>query len=207
MKKLLLTAAAVFAFGFANAQEASTEGFAKGNMFLSGTVSFGTTDMKSLDAKETSFVVAPKFGYFVSENIAIGLGLGFGNAKIEANSGSGKYENKSTSFGAFGRYYMKTSKFAPFAELNVNYATASNEWIEFFGTPTPFGGGVDVNTLSVNVAPGFNYFISDKFALETSVGLLGYSSSKADVDGAKADSGFNIGLNLSNINFGVIYKF
>lgn len=207
MKKLLLTAAAVFAFGFANAQESNGEGFGKGSMFLSGTASFGTTDMKSMDAKETSFVVAPKFGYFVSDNIAIGLGLGFGNSKIEANNSDEKVENKTTSFGAFGRYYVKTSKFAPFAELNVNYATTSTEYAKFMGQLIPFGDGTDINTLSVNVAPGFNYFFSDNFAIETSVGILGYSSSKADVDGAEADSGFNIGLNFSNINFGLIYKF
>lgn len=207
MKKLLLTAAAVFAFGFANAQESNEEGFGKGSMFLSGTVSFGTTDLKSMDAKETSFVVAPKFGYFVSENIAVGLGLGFGNSKIEANNSNQKLENKTTSFGAFGRYYLKTSKFAPFAELNVNYATINTEYTEFMGQPLPFGNGTDINTLSVNVAPGFNYFISKNFALETSVGLVGYSSSKMDVSGAKADSGFNVGLDFSNINFGLVYKF
>ncbi|MES2812084.1 MAG: outer membrane beta-barrel protein [Bacteroidota bacterium] len=204
MKKLLLTAVAVFAFGFANAQEASKEGFAKGNMFLSGTASFGTE--KNDGYKITEYTVAPKFGYFVSNNIALGLGLEFGNGKIDVD-GDTVAENKTTSFGAFGRYYIKTAKFAPFAELNVNYATTSNEWIDLFGTPTGFGTGDDINTLSVNVAPGFNYFISDNFALETSVGILGYSSSKADVDGAEASNKFNIGLNLSNINLGLIYKF
>lgn len=204
----MLTAAAVFAFGFANAQDAtSSEGFGKGSMFLSGTVAFGSEEMSSLDAKETSFAVAPKFGYFVSENIAVGVGLGFENSKIKANDSDDKVENKTTSFGAFGRYYIKTSKFAPFAELNVNYATTSTEYAKFLGEVTGFGDGTDINTISANIAPGFNYFFSDNFAVETSFGILGYSSRKADVDGAEADSKFNVGLNLSNINFGLIYKF
>ncbi|MCL9807830.1 outer membrane protein [Flavobacterium luminosum] len=208
MKKLLFTAVAVFAFGFVNAQESSAEGFGKGSMFLSGTVSFGTNDLKSLDAKETSFVVAPKFGYFVSENIAVGVGLGFGNSQIKANSNNQKIENKTTSFGAFGRYYLKTSKFAPFAELNVNYANTNTEYVRFLGQVAPIGvNSPDIITFSANVAPGFNYFISDNFALETSVGIIGYSNSKMDVSGAKADSGFNIGLDLTNINFGLVYKF
>lgn len=204
MKKLLLTAAAVFAFGFANAQESNGEGFGKGSMFLSGTVNYSS--QKTDDLKVNEFTVAPKFGYFVSENIALGLGLGLANGKVNSD-GDTVAENKTTSFGAFGRYYIKTAKFAPFAELNVNYATTSTEYTEFMGELTPFGDGTDINTLSVNVAPGFNYFISNNFALEASVGILGYSSAKPDVDNAESTNKFNIGLNLSNVNFGIVYKF
>lgn len=203
MKKLVL-AIAVFTFGFANAQEDSAAGFSKGSMFLSGTATI--SNQKTDDVKVNEFTVAPKFGYFVSDNIAIGLGLGLGSGKVKSD-GDTVAENKTTSFGAFGRYYVKTSGFAPFAELNVNYGTTSTEYIEFLGELTPFGDGTDINTLSVNLAPGFNYFISDKFALETSVGVLGYSSSKPDVDGAEATNKLKLGLDFSNINFGLIYKF
>ena len=203
MKKLVLTVAAVFAFGFANAQE-EAKGFSKGSMFLSGTAAI--SNQKTDDLKVNEFTIAPKFGYFVDNNIAVGLGLGFGNGKVK-NGSETMAENKTTSFGAFGRYYVKTSGFAPFAELNVNYATTSTEYIEFLGALTPFGDGTDINTLSVNVAPGFNYFISDSFALETSVGILGYSSSKPDVDGAEATNKLKLGLDFSNVNFGLIYKF
>ena len=202
MKKLMLTAAAVFAFGFANAQEG--KGFSKGSMFLSGTATI--SNEKSDDFKVNEFTIAPKFGYFVDSNIAIGLGLGFGNGEVKSD-GETVAENDVTSFGAFGRYYVKTTGFAPFAELNVNYSTTSTEYVEFLGELTPFGSGNDVNTLSVNLAPGFNYFISDSFALETSVGVLGYSSSKEDVDGAEATNKLKLGLDFSNINFGLIYKF
>ena len=203
MKKLMLTAAAVFAFGFANAQEGGN-GFSKGSMFLSGTATI--SNEKNEDLKVNEFTVALKFGYFVDSNIAIGLGLGFGNGEVKSD-GETVAENDVTSFGAFGRYYVKTTGFAPFAELNVNYSTTSTEYVEFLGELTPFGSGNDVNTLSVNLAPGFNYFISDSFALETSVGVLGYSSSKEDVDGAEATNKLKLGLDFSNINFGLIYKF
>ena len=42
MKKIILTVAAVFALTFANAQDKKegSEGFAKGDLYLSGTVGF-----------------------------------------------------------------------------------------------------------------------------------------------------------------------
>ncbi|UGS22968.1 outer membrane beta-barrel protein [Flavobacterium channae] len=206
MKKVLLSAVALLAFGFANAQEEEkgNGGFSKGSIFMSGTVGFSSE--KQDDVKVNEFTVAPKVGYFVTENIALGLGLGLGSGKVDED-GDTAAENKTTSFGAFGRYYLKTSKFAPFAELNVNYATTSTEYVEFMGGLTPFGSGEDVNTFSINLAPGFNYFVSDNFALETSVGILGYSSSKEDVSGAEAKNKFQLGLDFASINFGLVYKF
>lgn len=208
MKKVLFSAVALLAFGFANAQEEEkgNEGFSKGSIFISGTVGFGSE--KQDDVKVNEFTVAPKVGYFVSENIALGLGLGLGSGKVDVD-GDTAAENKTTSFGAFGRYYLKTSKFAPFAELNVNYATTSTEYMGTIvsGDLAPVGSGEDVNTFSVNLAPGFNYFVSENFALETSVGILGYSSSKEDVDGAEAVSKFELGLDFASVNFGLVYKF
>ena len=44
MKKVLLSAVALFAFGFANAQEGSTAaGFSQGDVFVSGGVGFSST--------------------------------------------------------------------------------------------------------------------------------------------------------------------
>ena len=208
MKKVLLSAVALLAFGFANAQEEkSNGGFSKGDIFISGSV--GYTTEKQEDLKVNSYVVAPKVGYFINENIALGLGLGLGNGKVEFD-GETAAENKTVEFSAYGRYYLKTSKFAPFAELNVNYGTTSSEFVGTLsgGDLAPaFGSGNDINTFSINIAPGFNYFVSEKLALETSVGLLGYSSSKEDVDGAEAINKFELGLDFASINFGVLYKF
>jgi hypothetical protein len=61
MKKVLLSALAVFAFTFANAQEEETKsegGFAQGDLFVSGAVTFGSE--KTGDFKANSFEFAPK---------------------------------------------------------------------------------------------------------------------------------------------------
>ena len=77
MKKVLLSAVALLAFGFANAQEEGkgNGGFAKGDVFVSGAVTFGSS--KTGDFKANAFEIAPKVGYFVTENIAVGASVGF----------------------------------------------------------------------------------------------------------------------------------
>ena len=67
MKKLLLSALAVCAFTFSNAQETETTetaGFAKGDMMISGA--FGFSSESTGDVKDNSFTIAPRFAYFVS---------------------------------------------------------------------------------------------------------------------------------------------
>jgi len=63
------------------------------------------------------------------------------------------------------------------------------------------------NGVGFEFAPGFKYFVSDHFAIETTFGVLGYNSVKPDYSGAESTDTLNIGLDLANINFGLVYKF
>jgi hypothetical protein len=58
------------------------------------------------------------------------------------------------------------------------------------------------------VQPGIAYSLNDKFSLVAKLGnVIGYTSSKPDVSGAKATSTFQL-LNLTNnIQFGCYYNF
>jgi outer membrane protein len=66
MKKIILTAAAVFAFSFANAQEAKSFGYAKGNITIGGNITTET---------DKSTVISPQVDYFVSDKVSVGAGL------------------------------------------------------------------------------------------------------------------------------------
>lgn len=192
MKKLILLAVAVFAFTFANAQEETTTyGFGEGDVFISGTVGFNST--KQGDFKSNGFTLAPKAGYFFTENIAIGLGLGYTSAKEEV----GPLENKVNTLGfdVFGRYYFTpASQFSLFGELNLGYDTTDNDDFK-------------VNTFGVDLGLGMNYWVSSNFALEAGLGVLGYSSAKADTNGAEATNTFQLLGDMQNISLGVLYRF
>jgi len=203
MKKTLLSLTALFAFGVVTAQEEpATIGFSKGDVFASGTLSFSS--QKTGDFKSNQFTVSPKVGYFVSNNIAIGVSLTYLSATEDmSDSNFGSVEEKTTGFeaGAFGRYYfMPASRFSVFAQVYAGYATAKYE-VEAYQSESKSNG------FGFEFAPGFNYFVSDHFAIETTFGVLGYNSVKPDYNGAESTDTLNIGLDLANINFGLVYKF
>lgn len=203
MKKIILSAVALVAFGFAaQAQETTTSGeggFAQGDMFISGSVGFSST--KQDEAKSNTFNVAPRFAYFATSNIAIGAKLGFSTSKTENGSVTTSDSNAFTA-GLFGRYYVTpASKFSFFGELGVDYTSETDKAI------APATEDVKTNTFGIALRPGISYFVSSNFALEATIGSLGYSSSKEDTDGAEARNTFGLNFDMENVMFGLIYKF
>jgi outer membrane protein len=192
MKKVLLVAA-VAVFGLsANAQEETTNGgFAEGDLFISGSV--GYSSESTGDVKSNQFEIIPRLGYFVSENIALGLQLGYQSSKDETPTGD--TEANTFTVGAFGRYYfMPASQFSLFGQLGIDYISTDYDAYKESG----FG---------VALAPGISYFVSNNIALEATFGILGYKTVEPDVDGSEPTNTFNFGVDMSDINFGIVYKF
>ena len=203
MKKIILTVAAVFALTFANAQDKkeSSEGFSKGDLYLTGTANFAST--KTGDFKTDSFTVAPGLGYFLSENLAIEGSLGFTSGKdnVDLFSDGDIYEVKTSGFGinaGVKYFWTPASKFSLSVGGNVSY----------FSIKTDVAGLGDSTSkvIGLNVPVGLNYFVSNNFALTSTWGGFGYSSNDNGGDGAEKTTGFNLGLDLSTINFGLLYK-
>lgn len=192
MRKVILVAALAVLGLSANAQEADNNGgFAKDDLFISGSV--GYSSESTGDIKNNQFEITPRLGYFVSENIAVGLQLGYQSVKDETPTGD--TESSTFNVGAFGRYYfMPASKFSLFGQLGVDYMSTDYDAYKESG----FG---------VALAPGISYFVSNNFALEATFGILGYQTVEPDVDGAEATNTFDFGVNMNDINFGIVYKF
>ncbi|TYB72615.1 porin family protein [Bizionia gelidisalsuginis] len=202
MKKLFFAALlAGFAFNTASAQdEEGTKGFAKGDVFMSGSVGFESDSQGDTSLK--GFTVAPRAAYFISDNIALGAKLGYTSSKEEDEGFATTQETEVTAIeaGVFGRYYFTpASQFSIFTELGAGYVHSKYEET---GDPE-----IKADGFNVAFAPGVSYFISNNFALEASYGLISYNSDKVDVDGAESRDRFNAGLDLGDINLGLVYKF
>lgn len=195
IKKIILSILAVAAFGTANAQESNSTdgGFAKGDLFLTG--SFGISSEKTGDDKSNSFTVAPSLGYFVSDKIAIGGRISYTSEKAESENVDTQ-DLTALGISGFARYYWTpANKFSIFGEAEVSYVSAENNLTNVKGSG--FGLGI---------APGVSYFLSSNFAIEASWGLLGYNT--FEVDGAQDSTNtFDLGLDLNDLRFGLIYKF
>lgn len=196
MKKVILSAMAVFALSFANAQEDSNGGFGQGDIFATGGIGFESS--KTGDSKTSGFNFSPKAGYFVTENIAVGLGLNIGSSTVDNGA-----EVKTNSFGGevFGRYYFTpASQFSVFGELGVGFGSNKTE-IE--GVP----GDSTSKTFGVNAGVGVSYFLNSNWAIEAGWAGLGFNSDDNGGDGADKTNDFGLNVDLSSISLGLVYKF
>jgi opacity protein-like surface antigen len=198
MKKIILTVAAVFAFGFANAQDKkeSSEGFSKGDVFVSGGFGFGSESTG--DDKVSAFAFRPAVGFFLTENFALGARLEVSNTKEEAPLTA---DIKTSRFGAevFGRYYFTpATKFSVFGELAVGFGSNKFEQGPIDADSSDFG---------VNAGVGVNYFLNSNWSIEAGWAGLGYNSNDNGGNGADKTDTFGLNLDLSNITFGLNYKF
>ena len=196
MKKVLLSAVALLAFGFANAQEEGkgNGGFAKGDVFVSGAFSIGSE--KTGDDKSSGFEIEPKVGYFVTENIAIGGKLGYASYKAEDVFGDTD-DMSALTVGAFGRYYMTpASQFSLFGQLGFDYSSIDDKLAD-----------VQENEIGLNLGLGLSYFVSNNWSIEATWAGLGYTSNDNGGNGAEKTNSFGLGADLRAISFGVNYKF
>lgn len=192
---MLFAAVAVFGLSNVNAQEeAASSGFAQGDIYATGSLGFNST--KYGDSKTNDFTFSPAVGYFVSDNIALEL-------NVLVGSGKDSDDNKTSTFGGgLGATYFFTpaSQFSFTLGLGASYATQKLKYDDNRSDRKWNGFGVAL-------VPGLNYFVSDSIALRAGIGALSYTSVKADISGADADNSFGLNLDLTDINFGVTYKF
>ncbi|CAM1374649.1 porin family protein [Tenacibaculum xiamenense] len=193
MKKIL-SIAAIAVLGIFGAQ-AQDGGFEKGDFYATGSLGFTTTSQGQ--ASSDTYTFSPGAGYFVSENIALEAQVTFGSATTEVAGTSTDISTAGVGVGAV-YFFTPSNKFSFTTGLGVAYLRSK------------YGEGDNApknNTFGVNLTPGVHYFVSDHVALRASIAALSYTSSKFDFDGAEAVNTFGFNLNLTDVNFGIVYKF
>lgn len=206
MKKIIVLAFIVFGITTLRAQEktnnkVSGDGFTYADIFVSGAISFGSVTNGFTNTN--TFTFSPKAGYFVNDNIAVGLDFSYESEKTEQDilftNAINKIKERGITAGLFGRYYINPeSKFSIFGELGLGFNNTKR-----VGSNQDF----DRNGLRFVFTTGINYFVSNHFALEASVGLIQYDTFKFDDGNSESIDAFFIGLDLTNINLGVVYRF
>lgn len=202
MKKIILSVAAVFAFGFANAQDKKEDnggmGFAKGDIFITGAFSVNSTNDKNTDVKTNSFEIAPQVNFFLTENISLGAMISYTSEKAE-NAVADTQDDSTIAFGLAGRYYFTpANQFSVFGELAAEYRSMTDNLAE---------PEFKVNGFGAALSPGIVYHVSSHWSLEAKWAVLGFASAKADVDGAENVTAFSFGADLRDLSIGLNYKF
>ena len=191
MKKIILTAAAVFAISFANAQDKkdSGMGLAKGDVYVTGSLS---SKSSSVSGSDTATEFAPSVGYFLTDNIS--LEAGFSTAK--------NGDVKSSLFGIGAAYnFNAKNQFSSRVSLSLATGSVTDIYDDPMMGPILF----DYKATSLSLGYGVRYFVSNHFSLTADVAALNYTS--VTPDGGDAESTTELGLNMSNISLGLSYKF
>ncbi|MGH1517391.1 outer membrane beta-barrel protein [Chryseobacterium sp. JK1] len=219
MKKTLI-AGAVALFGLSNAQ------IAKGTVYLSGQADYShkeNTDFQ-LKTKEDVLKILPTAGYFVTTNLAVGLGAGYKNSVTKYEVGSNTpfsniFDIKDTD-NAFvvapfvRKYWTLSDRLYIFGQLQIplefgqEKLEANSEVTN--GDPElalSFYRKNNYTNIGVNIKPGLDYFVNKNWSLEATIGEFGYNSHKKDIDEVKRNNNYKFGVNLSSIMFGVKYVF
>jgi len=199
MKKVLIIAAIAGTALTTNAQ------FTKGDKFTSSSLGYSSSTMG--DWKSSSFSLAPSVGYFVSDNLSIGVGIGIGSNSSEdlnpANNKVEKYEDVSSfSFGAHANYFFTPAeKFSFFANIGFDYTSKNNKIATDLMPKATYSG------FGLSVVPSVSYFLNNRLAMQASYGSVGYNTMKSDAAGAKSENNLGVNLDMSSIGFGLTYKF
>jgi outer membrane protein len=177
MKKIYLTLISISIALISFSQE---NGFSDNKYLISGNLGGSTTF--SYDSSSIEFTWKQKFGYFVSKNLNVGVGFEFGSSD-------------GYSLDAFGKYYFTPqNRFSFFLGQDIKYITSTTNDVK----KTKFG---------VSIYPGINYFLNKGLAIETSIGLLNYSTQLEKVNPEKTTNNFNLEMKLKTLNIGLVCSF
>jgi len=204
MKKVLLFAAfAAFAMTSVNAQDEDSSGFAKSDIYMTGTVGFNSSTESSnitgdTDTDNSSTEFSPAIGYMLTDNIALEAGLGY------ESGDDGSTETTVTTFSVGARWFMNPSdKFSLSVGAGLGFGS---------GTATFVGETVEgeLSALTFTVAPAVNYWMSDSWGLFANIAAFQYSSTTTG-NSATSDefdtTSTGLNIDLTDINFGMVYKF
>jgi hypothetical protein len=191
--------------------------------FGSGSMSTTTSGIKEDDIKNSSFNVSPEFGYFIKDNLSVGVFLDYGNATITNNNPGGNIKTiktKTPSFGGvvYGRKFFNVGeRFHLFAGLDLGYETSNS--VET--TTLEAGGSTEdtykANTMSFSVNGGMAYSLSDKWTLvgkwapglgySTTNGTITYAGITTTTDVKSSQFGLNVNTLGNPFNVGLYYSF
>lgn len=228
MKKFLLTSAFSAMVLFASAQ------YDEGRLLVNGGLGFSSSstsatmsmvndgeamDPITAEISTSTFNLNLRGYYFVSDNLAVGLGIGYGAASGGANLGGDELGDSLTmelepldllSFSPSVRYYIPIERELSFflqGDVQVGFGVGESS-IEI-GTAS---FATSLSAFGVGVQPGLSYMISRKFALEMTFGRLGFtqinSTTESIIDSENSStmentvSDFGLNLDSSTLTFG-----
>ncbi|WMJ74659.1 outer membrane beta-barrel protein [Cytophagaceae bacterium ABcell3] len=215
MKKLFLVLAAIFLVSLESFSQ-----IGQGQWMLGGSLSLnGRNSSAEMDGTNSYFNagLSARAGYFVSDNIAIGMSPGYSflrSASDDLIAWDGYMESN-----VYTRHLYNASPFIRVYKqlFNSRAYLFGQGSLDFFHMRSSSGrdqtsSRTIANSIGASIAPGVNFFVHDKIALEVLFGGLSsrYERSIRSGDNLVSDVverefQYNFSLNLRSLRFGLIF--
>ena len=198
-----------------NATSGGTGAIPAGTISLGGSIGYNRQTesqnspiiQRQVKVSNSSFQIAPAVGYFLADNLAIGLDLSYMTQRTTFNPAPQGNLNAATTLrvGPYMQYYkILSEQFGVLGTLSGGYARTV--------APRYVGPGTVIEEKTSGVyarlTPGIIFFPVPKFGISATIGFLGYDLTRPDnsaSDFKTTSFGANFGLN--QLNFGGTYFF
>ena len=195
--------------------------FVKRKTWMTGlTVSYAGYDsedtqflslLKDFDCKAKLFTINPFVGYFIKENICIGIKFGYQN--VYANLGNISLDiDDDLSTTVFYRSYVgldRGKRFGLFNETSLSFNTGSSRYKR--GSEENFKDTqTRIREVHIGLNPGATVFIMENISAELSFGVAGFKyreenqTTNGESSGWRKSSGANFKINILNISIGIV---
>ena len=205
----------------------------KKSFMVSGTAKFSCHTMDDykfliiddINSNGYTISVNPNFLYMIRDNIGVGLSFSYGRTLLDMESANmsmseismsvNDYYRLSQSFtGALAfRPYIplgKSGRFSLFAQVELGFSTTTSKNTASISSD-PKGTFTNKYKILLGVNPGISAFITNHFAIEASVGILGFNYTWANqkhnqvANGSHSLSDASLMLNLATLSLGLAY--
>lgn len=188
----------------------------QGSLMIGGSLGFSSSSSETTVGGTTtdgpqysSFNLMPYAGYFLSDNLAVGLGLGYSSSSVTTNDGDNDLTDKSSLIEVmpFARYYYVHGDMVHmYAQLGIGFGFGTYTDEYFDGTDV-VSVESDMSTMNIGIGPGATVMLGEKCGLEIHYGSLGFTSYKttdSTGDFEYKESGFGLSW-AETFGFGIVF--
>ncbi|WP_400192696.1 hypothetical protein [Hymenobacter sp. B81] len=223
MKTYILPAALLLLAGAAQAQTSAGTIMVGGGLGASSRTyetDFSSTAPDS-EVKVSSFSFSPQVGYFLADNLAVGVFADLNNEKatrpvFDQRGVEYKVEEtaRRTQVGPFVRYYHMVGdegKAGFYGQLAAGLQKSKDEYDT--SRPNEYDESTELSGGFAAITPGFVFFPTRKFGLELTLGNLGFYSVKGETKTDNPffqpyktkESGVDANFGLRNLSIGAFF--
>lgn len=192
MKKIVAVAMFLAVAMMANAQ-----------IYVGGSLGFESSKADKEADNLITWSVMPEIGFALNDAISFGLQGGFSSQELEEDE-----KAKSFVIAPYVRYTFAKSGLVRFfidAGVTVTSINISNGYYYITGDYYDYyTGEVKGTNIGFGIRPGVRIAASDHVSLVAQLGYFGYSANSDDLGGG---SSIGLGIDNTDISFGVFYSF